>query len=281
MTRTAKLLLNVLILTAVFSGLLSLLVASKLAVALAVLAVTVLASLVYLISAPLMVYLSRALPLPRLGYEALYDTLEHDAEKMGLGRVPAVYYTKSEAFNAFAVGHSANGAIILSAGLLNNLGLDEARAVVAHEMAHIVNHDNALMVLNAVTVGAIRLVAWALFFIVFLAAAAVDVALGLNGGMAAGKTTRMGAGLGNTVRRLMEFLIGLVTMALMAVSRENEYRADRAGAEVVSPVAMAGALMTMERVNSSRPIAGLMDGLYRSHPGTKDRLANLRKKGAL
>jgi len=281
MTYLLKVVLNLCLLVGIFALGLSLVVPSAYALVLGLLLVVAVAGVMYLVSAPLMVFMMKASPLAQdARFAALHDHVIRDAAQMGLARVPRLFVTDSPVFNAFAAGHPANGAIIFSTGLLKSLGDAELRAVAGHEMAHIKHHDNALGVLNVVTVFAIRVVTWVLFGMIVLAGIALDMALGMMGGTAAGKSTRMGARLGLWLRQISEWLIAIAVAALMGVSRENEFRADAAGAKLVSPVAMAGALITMDRVNGSAPVAGWMDRLYRSHPETEERLTALRKGGA-
>jgi heat shock protein HtpX len=53
--------------------------------------------------------------------------------------------------NAFAVGNMFKKAVIVHSGLLRVLDRDEVRAVLAHELGHIANRDNAYMIAVSLT----------------------------------------------------------------------------------------------------------------------------------
>ena len=77
--------------------------------------------------------------------------------------MPKVFVTYDPAPNAFATGKDEkSSAICVTTGLLALLDRDETQGVVAHEMAHIRNHDTLVMVLVSVLLGGIALLAdWA------------------------------------------------------------------------------------------------------------------------
>ena len=80
--------------------------------------------------------------------------------------VPSVYVIESAQPNAFATGRSPqNAAVAVTSGLMRNLNCEEIAAVVAHELAHIRNHDTLIMTITATFAGAISMIAnFALFF---------------------------------------------------------------------------------------------------------------------
>ena len=53
--------------------------------------------------------------------------------------------------NAFAVGNVFKKAVVVHSGLLRVLDRDEVRAVLAHELGHIANRDNAYMIAVSLT----------------------------------------------------------------------------------------------------------------------------------
>jgi heat shock protein HtpX len=77
--------------------------------------------------------------------------------------MPKIFVTYDPAPNAFATGKDEDSsAICVTTGLLALLDRDETQGVVAHEMAHIRNHDTLVMVLVSVLLGGIALLAdWA------------------------------------------------------------------------------------------------------------------------
>lgn len=162
-----------------------------------------------------------AQPVPsgdRLGLHALTAELARNA---GLP-APKVYLIDTPQPNAFATGRNpANAAVAVSSGLLRSLSREELAGVIAHEMAHIRNHDTAIMTVTATFAGAISMLAnFALFF----------------GG------SREQLGLVGTL--LMMFLAPMAAaLVQMAISRTREYAADKAGAEICGePLWLASAL---------------------------------------
>lgn len=74
--------------------------------------------------------------------------------------MPKIFVTYDPAPNAFATGQDENSAAVcVTTGLLALLDRDETQGVVAHEMAHIRNHDTLVMVLVSVLLGGIALLA--------------------------------------------------------------------------------------------------------------------------
>ena len=60
--------------------------------------------------------------------------------------VPAVYLIETPQPNAFATGRNPeNAAVAVTTGLMQSLSREELAGVVAHELAHIRNHETAIM----------------------------------------------------------------------------------------------------------------------------------------
>lgn len=75
--------------------------------------------------------------------------LRHVTEEMAVAAgmpVPRLYLLAEEpAINAFAAGHGpADAAVVVTDGALRRLGRDELQAVIAHEIAHVLNGDMRL-----------------------------------------------------------------------------------------------------------------------------------------
>lgn len=211
---------------------------------------------------------------PRL--EALVGDL---AARAGLP-VPALHVIEEDQPNAFATGRDPeHAAIALNTGLLDRMTEREVAAVVAHELGHVRHRDTLVMTVTATIAGAIGLLAQFGF---------------LFGG-------RDGQGRRNPFGPLGGLLLAVVgpvaaTVVQLAISRAREYEADRFAAELLGdPGAMIAAL---ERLEAGRgalpnhaaeanpatahlfvvdPLSGLrLDGLFRTHPATADRIAALR-----
>ncbi|MGE4326646.1 MAG: zinc metalloprotease HtpX [Pseudodonghicola sp.] len=190
--------------------------------------------------------------------------------------MPAVYIIEQPQPNAFATGRNPqNAAVAVTTGLMQSLSREELAGVIAHELAHIRNHDTAIMTVTATFAGAISMLAnFALFF--------------------GGSRERMGI-LGTLAMMILAPLAaGLVQMA---ISRTREYAADRAGAQICgNPLWLASALERIEagaaRIDNMaaernpatahmfiiNPLHGQgADNLFSTHPSTANRVAALRQ----
>ncbi len=207
----------------------------------------------------------------RLGLHVLTSELARNA---GLPE-PKVYLIDTPQPNAFATGRNpANAAVAVTMGLIRSLTREELAGVIAHELAHIRNHDTAIMTVTATFAGAISMLAnFALFF--------------------GGSRERMGL-----VGTLAMMLLAPMAAALvqMAISRTREYAADKAGAEICGqPLWLASALEKIAtgaaRIDNHaaerNPATAHMfiinplhahkhDSLFATHPATENRVAALR-----
>jgi len=198
----------------------------------------------------------------------------HDlADGAGMPR-PKVFIIESDQPNAFATGRNPqNAAVAATTGLLLRLSPAEIEGVMAHELAHIRNHDTLIMTITATFAGAISMLAnFALFF---------------------GNRERTGGLIGTLLLMVLApMAAGLVQMA---ISRSREYEADRIGAEISgNPAGLADALRKIEsfakgidNVQAERnpalahmfiinPLhAHAHDALFSTHPKTANRIAAL------
>src|SRR6478735_7113169 len=136
------------------------------------------------------------------------------ARRTGLP-MPRVYLMDNRQPNAVATGRNPDhAAVALTTGLLQMLSRDELAGVIAHELAHIKNHDTLTMTITATIAGAISMLAqFGLFF----------------GG---NRDSNNGMGIIGTLA--MVILAPIAAMLVqMAISRTREYAADRVGAEIV------------------------------------------------
>ena len=193
--------------------------------------------------------------------------------------MPKVYVIDSAQPNAFATGRNPpNAAVAASTGLLQVLSRDEIAGVMAHELAHVKNHDTLTMTITATLAGAISMLANFAF---------------LFGG---NRNREGGGGIGILGTIVMMVVAPMAAMLVqMAVSRTREYAADRMGAEICgSPRALATALAKIARgahqipnetaeANPAsahlfiiNPLSGQrMDNLFSTHPDTENRIAAL------
>jgi len=205
------------------------------------------------------------------------ERMVHDmADGAGMPR-PKVYVIDNAQPNAFATGRNpANAAVAATSGLLQSLSREEIAAVMAHELAHIRNHDTTIMTITATFAGAISMLAnFALFF-----GGSRNNPLGLIGTLALMILAPLGAAL-----------------VQMAISRGREYAADRAGAEICgNPLWLASALEkisglaaridndTAERNPATahmfivNPLhAHKRDRMFSTHPAAENRIRALRE----
>jgi heat shock protein HtpX len=197
--------------------------------------------------------------------------------------MPKVYLMDNPQPNAFATGRNPqNAAVAVTTGLLNSLSRDEVAGVVAHELAHIRNHDTLIMTITATIAGAISMLAQ--FGMLF------------GGGHRDNNNGGGGGGFGIVGTIAMVILAPIAAMLVqMAISRTREYAADRLGAQISGrPDALASALgriaggaQHIENDAAERnpatahlfiinPLSGhRMDNLFSTHPATENRIAAL------
>ncbi len=201
------------------------------------------------------------------------------AQRAGLP-MPRVYLMDSPQPNAFATGRNPQrAAVCATTALLNTLNRDEIAGVIAHELAHVRNHDTLTMTITATIAGAISMLAqFGMFF---------------RGG---GRDNNGGLGIVGSI--LMLILAPLAAMIVqMAISRTREYAADNLGARISGrPDALASALVKISRMAEGvpndtaeahpttaplfiiNPLSGRgIDNLFSTHPSTENRVAALEK----
>ncbi len=206
----------------------------------------------------------------------LYAMVERLARRAEVP-MPKVAIAPSEQPNAFATGRSpAKGVVCFTRGILKLLPMDELEGVTAHELAHIKHRHMLVGTVAATMAGMIMMVSrFAMFF----------------GG---GDRDRRDS---NPVAMIAMMILAPIAAMIvqMAISRQNEYQADRTGAGIAGrPQGLANALRRMDAyahqipmdvnpaaaalaiVNplSGRKGLGLM-GLFSTHPATEERIARL------
>jgi heat shock protein HtpX len=206
-----------------------------------------------------------------------YSLVGELAGRAGLP-MPRVYLMDNPQPNAFATGRNPqNAAVAATTGLLNALSREEVAGVIAHELAHIKNHDTLTMTITATIAGAISMLAqFGMFF----------------GG------NRNNNPLGIVGLILVVVLAPIAAMIVqMAISRSREYQADRLGGQIVGrPRWLASALAKIsnaaQRIPNEpaeanpatahlfivNPLSGArMDNLFSTHPATENRIAALEE----
>jgi heat shock protein HtpX len=207
----------------------------------------------------------------------LFNIVHELAQRAGLP-MPRVYLMDNPQPNAFATGRNPeNAAVAVTTGLLQHLSREEIAGVIAHELAHVKNHDTLIMTITATIAGAISMLAqFGMFF--------------------GGNRDNNNGGVGIIGTLAMVILAPLAAMLVqMAISRTREYSADRLGAQIAGqPEWLANALQRLEAAAHAipnqvaerdpglahmfivNPLSGArMDNLFSTHPSTENRVAAL------
>jgi heat shock protein HtpX len=210
----------------------------------------------------------------------LYALVQQLAGRASLP-MPRVFIIDSPQPNAFATGRNPqHAAVAVSTGLMSSLTREEVAGVLAHELAHVKNHDTLTMTITATVAGAISMLAqFGMFF--------------------SGNRDNNSTGIIGTLA--MVILAPLAAMLVqMAISRTREYAADRMGAEIAGePRYLASALAKIEHAAHAipneqaeqnpatahlfiiNPLSGRrMDNLFSTHPATENRIAALEQLAA-
>jgi len=146
----------------------------------------------------------------------LYRMVDRLRTRAGLP-MPTLAIAASEQPNAFATGRSAEHAVVcVTAGILRLLSPDELEGVLAHELAHIKHRHMLVGTVAATMAGAVALLA---------SVARWGALLGGFGGRDGDR---------NPVGLLVLAIVAPIAAMIIqfAISRQNEFQADRTGAEI-------------------------------------------------
>lgn len=198
--------------------------------------------------------------------------------------MPKVYIIDTDVPNAFATGRNPeHAAIAVTAGIIRTLKYEELEAVIAHELAHIKNHDTLVSTVVATIAGVITMIASIAQWTVFLGFERND-----------DETSNV---VGSVIGFI--FLVLLAPLAAMfiqlGISRMREFAADEAGGVISgSPLSLASALEKIEQhaqnkvlleatpatshmfiVNPFSGTSSWLRNLFSTHPATSERVARL------
>jgi heat shock protein HtpX len=204
----------------------------------------------------------------------LYEIVDRLRQRAGLP-MPTVAIAPHAQPNAFATGRNPEHAVVcVTEGIVKLISRDELEGVIAHELAHIKNHDMLLQTVTATLAGAITNLAHFAFFF---------------GGHSDDEGSNPLAGLA------MVIVAPIAAMLIQfAISRQREFRADAVGAQISGrPLGLARALAKMDaaahripmhvspavaplaQVNPLAFSAGGIAKLFSTHPPTGERIARL------
>jgi heat shock protein HtpX len=191
--------------------------------------------------------------------------------------MPEIYVSDMLQPNAFATGRNPEHArVAVTQGILQILDERELRAVLAHELSHVANHD---ILISSIAAGIGTSISYLAQFALFF-----------GGGDDEG---------GNPLFLLLAWLVAPIAAAIiqMAVSRSREFQADESGAYLShDPMALARALAKLEQTAKQvppprsvspaeahmfivNPLAGVrgsgVSRLFSTHPATEERIQRL------
>jgi len=206
----------------------------------------------------------------------LLATVKRQAEQAGIA-MPEVAIYNSPDINAFATGMSRNSALVaVTTGLINNMKMDEAEAVLGHEISHVANGD---MVTLALIQGVVNT------FVIFFSRVVGHVV-----DRVVFKTER-GYGPAYYITSILaQIVFGILASAIvMYFSRLREFRADAGGASLAGRDKMIAALRRLQSIHEPSRLpdqmvafginGGLAQGmrkLFMSHPPLSQRIAALQ-----
>lgn len=232
----------------------------------------------YWFSDKIAIKMARAKPADESSYAWYHRLVENLSQQAGEPK-PRLYVSPSPQPNAFATGRNPkHAAVCVNQGLIDLLNQDEMEGVLAHELSHVYNRDILIGSVAATIATAV----------VFL--------------------SRLGflfGGRDNIVGQLALIILGPIAAFLIqtAVTRSRETQADASGAKLSrKPMALASALQKLESGGKqlaqrgvggtpaesssafsslyiSAPFGGRgqFGKLFRTHPSTEQRVANLQK----
>lgn len=192
--------------------------------------------------------------------------------------MPKLYYVPTAIPNAFATGRSpSHAAVAVTSGVMEILDENELRAVLAHELGHVKNHDMLVSTLAACIAGAVSYLAQFAFF--------------FGGGSDEESSNPIAA----IAVALLSPLAAMIIQ--MAISRSREYLADEHSQHLLgNGRALASALEKLdgwkkaapplratpnEQATNSLMFANMFSAeglanLFSTHPATADRIRRLK-----
>ncbi len=203
----------------------------------------------------------------------VYRMVEELSRRMNIP-MPKLYLIPSAQANAFATGRDPNhSSIAVTEGIIETLGDEELKSVIAHELGHVKNRDILIASVAAVLASSIAFVS----------------RMGMYGGSSDNNNRHAGLGI------LLALLGPLAAMIIqMAVSRNREFEADETAAETMgNGEPLAQALLKIEtsvkhnKLNTnpafsslyiSNPfggVGGALMKLFSTHPPTAERVKRL------
>ena len=193
--------------------------------------VLIFGSIQYFMSDKMVLWSSGAKIINRSDDVELYKIVEELSHIAGIDP-PKIAVMKSNVLNAFATGRNPkNSLVAITTGLRENLNYSELKAVIAHEIAHIINGD-------------VKVLAIANFF-VMLSSFLMQMFFWnmLFGGMGRNRDNNGGAGAIFVLYIVTMIVYFIGQLLVLALTRYREYGADYTGASLTGePIQLASAL---------------------------------------
>ncbi len=233
----------------------------------------------YFFSDKLALSMSHAQPLEKKDHKELYMVVEELSDKIKIP-MPKLYITPDMQANAFATGRGpGHASVAVTQGILDTLSMEELRAVLAHELAHVKNRDVLIATIAAVLASTISFIA--------------NMAMFGGFGGRDDQENRGGGMLGLVFALLMPIGAAIIQMA---ISRQREFGADETGARTIGdgePLAKAlvglsdsarrapmhsnPALSSLYIGDPSGGLGGKMLQLFSTHPPVEERIKRLKR----
>lgn len=212
----------------------------------------------------------------------LYNITRYLAVTAGI-QTPSLGVISSPALNSFACGRNATTAtIVVTQGLLNELNDDELRAVIAHEIVHIMNGDVQLMAIANASQGLIKLINWLnplqmrraamAKYLLFILPIMIPIILMLA-----------------LFGFVMKLSLVIASVSRYFITSSREFIADAEAVRLThNPAALISALSKIEGrseisgldpMTDAMMIDGRADGEYASHPPIQERIQTLMRYG--
>lgn len=232
-----------------------------------------------------------AISIPRERAPALYARFDRLVDRMDAGR-PDLRVGSLPGPNALSIGGRRSGVVVFDATLLRRLSVDEAEAILAHEMAHLETHDAFFQTLAYTALQTVVGIVLFVLLPVTLLATGLARAIALIRGRPTAWTENPIGQLRVVVSRAVMVGFAALTIAVRAYARRREFAADRRSAEVTGdPEALVSALRTIDRLTTGPQglLGHLTTGgrrengrsrLFATHPDTDERIDRLHEIAA-
>jgi len=192
--------------------------------------------------------------------------------------MPSIYVFEQDSPNAFATGRNpAKAVIALSRGIIQLMGEEELKGVIAHELTHVINRDTLLATIAATLAGAIMFLGYQMRWLGLFAGGRDD--------------DNRGGVLGMLLMAILAPLAA--SLIQLAISRSREFKADAGSAQLThNPEGLASALEKLTAYSKQLPLQATQQtahlfivsplsgksllSLFSTHPPIEERVARLR-----